>query len=209
MFTALSVDAESRPPPKTADPLEELTAAATRGDARAIRALIASVSPAILRTVLGVLGANHPEVEDVVQESALGLVAALGRFRHECTVQHFAARIGVRTALKARRRLESRGDAYAELVRDRELPAQVDSTGHVAQDVLRRRLLRSLFNELPDAQSEALVMHFVLEFTVEEIASATGAPINTVRSRLRLARQALRTRIEADPALKDALELLP
>jgi RNA polymerase sigma-70 factor (ECF subfamily) len=65
-----------------------------------------------------------------------------------------------------------------------------------------------LFEELPEAQSEALVMHFVLELTVEEIADATGAPVNTVRSRLRLARGALRARIESDPALRDALEVL-
>jgi RNA polymerase sigma factor (sigma-70 family) len=209
MLRALSIVGDPPGPPATVDPLEAVTAAAARGDARAIHALIVSVSPAILRAVLGVLGASHPEVEDVVQESALGLVSALGRFRHECKIQHFAARIGVRTALKARRRLGSRADAYAEPVSDRELLVHDLSPGKVAQDTRRRVILRSLFGELPEAQSEALVMHFALELTVEEIADATGAPVNTVRSRLRLARVALRSRIEADPALRDALEVLP
>jgi RNA polymerase sigma-70 factor, ECF subfamily len=208
MLRAFSVASDSEGRPDTADPLEAVTAAAARGDARAIRTLIVSVSPAILRAVLGVLGANHPEVEDVAQESALGFLAALGRFRRECRVQHFAARIGIRTALKARRRLGSRGDAYAEPVSDRDLPYQDVSPGKAAHDARRRQVLRSLFEELPEPQSEALVMHFVLELTVEEIADATGAPLNTVRSRLRLARVALRSRIESDPELRDALEVL-
>jgi RNA polymerase sigma-70 factor (ECF subfamily) len=70
-------------------------------------------------------------------------------------------------------------------------------------------VLRSLFEELPDAQSEALVMHVALDLKVWEVAAATGAPVNTVRSRLRLAKAALRLRIESEPALRDALEVLP
>jgi len=197
----------SQEPPEVVDPLEAVTLAAAHGDAGAIQTLIVSVSPAILRSVLGVLGAHHPEVEDVVQESALGLIGALGRFRHECKIHHFAARIGILTALKARRRLKSRGDAYAEPVSDRDLPHHDLSPGQVAHDVRRREVLRALFEELPEAQSEALVMHFVLELTVDEIADATGAPANTVRSRLRLAKAALRLRVESDPALRDALEV--
>ena len=73
----------------------------------------------------------------------------------------------------------------------------------------RREVLRALCEELPETQSEALVMHFVLEFTVEEIARASAAPVNTVRSRLRLAKETLRRRIEADPVLRDSLEVLP
>jgi RNA polymerase sigma-70 factor (ECF subfamily) len=44
---------------------------------------------------------------------------------------------------------------------------------------------------------------------LEEISAASGAPINTVRSRMRLAKEALRKRIEADPALRDLLEVEP
>jgi RNA polymerase sigma-70 factor, ECF subfamily len=208
MSRALSIVGDPEDRPNALDPLEAITLAAAAGDARAIHTLIVSVSPAILRAVVGVLGANHPEVEDVVQESALGLIAALGRFRGDCKIHHFAARIGILTALKARRRLKARGDAYADPVNDGDLPHEEVSPGQMAHDVRRREVLRSLFEELPVAQSEALVMHFVLELTVEEIADATAAPMNTVRSRLRLAKQALRLRIEADPALRDALEVL-
>jgi DNA-directed RNA polymerase specialized sigma24 family protein len=46
----------------------------------------------------------------------------------------------------------------------------------------------------------------MLGFSVEEVADACAAPVNTVRSRLRLAKEALRDRILADATLKETLE---
>jgi DNA-directed RNA polymerase specialized sigma24 family protein len=43
----------------------------------------------------------------------------------------------------------------------------------------------------------------VLGWSLEEIAQQSGAPINTIRSRIRLAKDALRRRIEASPAHDD------
>jgi len=57
---------------------------------------------------------------------------------------------------------------------------------------------------LPVPQAEALVLHSIVGLTVEELASATAVPVETARSRLRLARAALRVRITGDRA---ALEL--
>ena len=50
-------------------------------------------------------------------------------------------------------------------------------------------------------------MRIVLGFSLEEIATQSGAPLNTVRSRLRLAKERLRSRIESDPALRETLEV--
>jgi RNA polymerase sigma-70 factor (ECF subfamily) len=42
---------------------------------------------------------------------------------------------------------------------------------------------------------------------MEEVAEMTGAPLNTVYSRLRLAKAALRSRIQRDPVLREMLEV--
>src|SRR5580692_3259381 len=152
MLRAVSAVDDFEEAKNTGDPLDEVTEAAARGDTRAIQVLIVSVSPIMLRAVIGVLGGDHPEVEDVVQESAFGLVAALKGFRRECRVQHFAVRIAIWSALKARRRLESRNDAHTRLASTSDLPYQDASPGQVAHDLRRRQVLRSLFEELPDAQ---------------------------------------------------------
>ena len=127
---------------------------------------------------------------------------ALPRFRGECSTLHFVCRIGVQTAMNARRRgrtrarhLEVTDDGeLAELARDDFSPA--DSLA-VAR---RRRALRRLLSELPEPQAEVLALHTMLGYTIEETAQVTGAPVNTVRSRLRNALAALRQAVLADGA---------
>ena len=71
----------------------------------------------------------------------------------------------------------------------------------------RKRIVRDLLGVIPPEQAEALALRVALGWTLEEIASASDTPLNTVRSRLRLAKEALRRRIEADPSLRDELEV--
>jgi RNA polymerase sigma-70 factor (ECF subfamily) len=166
--------------------------------------LIVSVTPALLRAARGVLGATHPEVEDTAQEAALGLVRALGEYREDCSVLHYASRIGVLTALSHRRGLRVRAEGrHQEL--DTELPSLDSSPADLLLAAHRRRVLRQLCDELPTSQTEALIMHCVLGMSVDEVAAASGSPCNTVKSRLRLAKEALRVRISADPALVEVL----
>lgn len=197
---------ERAPVPRGADALAALADAASAGKPAAVRTLVVSVTPALLRAARGVLGAQHPDVEDVAQEAALGLVNALPSYRRECSVLHFAGRIGVLTALGTRRRLRARAEQHhIEFVEHEQAPSAVALPGEELSASRRRQILRELCDELPAEQSEALVLHCVMGMTVDEVAAASATPRNTVRSRLRLAKQALRTRIEGDPYLSEAL----
>jgi len=190
------------------DRLAALARTAAAGNRAALRTLIALVTPALLRAVRGVLGARHPDVEDVVQEAALAIVQALPGFRFESTVLHFGCRVAVFTALAARRRLKVRGEGlHDELeldVHDHDQPRPDEQLAGAR----RRMLLRGLCEDLPDPQAEALLLHVMLGFTVEEVADAAQVPANTVRSRLRLAKDALRARIASDVRLQELMEVL-
>jgi RNA polymerase sigma-70 factor (ECF subfamily) len=61
--------------------------------------------------------------------------------------------------------------------------------------------LRSLLSELPEEQAETFALRIVLGYSLEEVAAATGVPLNTVRSRMRRAREVLKARLDADPRL--------
>lgn len=65
--------------------------------------------------------------------------------------------------------------------------------------------MRELMTKIPHEQAEAVALRIVLGWSLPEVAEATGAPLNTVRSRLRLAKNALRAIIEADPLLSEEL----
>ena len=197
---------EELEPRKRLDELVPLARAAADGSPDAARTLIMSVTPAILRTARGVLGSAHPDVEDIAQESVWRFVNALPGFRYECGVLHFACKVAVHTALNARRRDQRRGRWRTEPFE----PGDHAYAGPTPSDDLasaaRRESVRELFAALPTAQAEAFVMHIVLGFSVEETADACEVPANTVRSRLRLAKQAMRMRAAANPALRDILQ---
>jgi len=185
------------------DPLLSLARAAGRGDQGAARTLLVTLGPPLLGTVRGVLGAASPDVEDVLQEAMLAVHRALPGFRGECRTVHFACRVAVQTALNARRRAGYRArhtpsfapEAVSDFPHDGASPAEAQAAAE------RREALRALLDELPLPQGEAVALHIVLGYSVDETAQATGVPPNTVRSRLRAALAALRQRVEGDREL--------
>jgi RNA polymerase sigma-70 factor, ECF subfamily len=58
--------------------------------------------------------------------------------------------------------------------------------------VTSRAALRHAFETLPAAQRAVVALHLYLGYSLAETADMVGAPLETVRSRLRLARQQLR-----------------
>jgi RNA polymerase sigma-70 factor (ECF subfamily) len=190
------------------DALGPLAAAAAGGDRDAQRTLLVAVGPSLLRVVRGVLGGQHPDVEDTVQEAMVSLHLALVGFRGECTTLHFACRIAVQTALNARRRSGYRTRHtpntepadLAELARDDRSPAE-------AMDAAAcRQTLRELLGELPAAQAEVLALHTLLGYTIDETAETIAVPANTVRSRLRAALARLRESAQTRPSLLELIE---
>jgi RNA polymerase sigma-70 factor (ECF subfamily) len=63
--------------------------------------------------------------------------------------------------------------------------------------------VRELLARLPEPQAEALALHCVMGCTVAEIAATSRVSIETVRSRLRLAKHALRHQMQTNPVLHE------
>ncbi len=58
--------------------------------------------------------------------------------------------------------------------------------------VTSRAALRHAFESLPAAQRAVVALHLYLGYSIAETADVVGAPLETVRSRLRLAREQMR-----------------
>ena len=160
------------------------------------------VRPTVQRAVARILGASHPELDDATQEALLAFLAAWGAFRGECHPSGYAARIAVREAIRVRQRARLRQRRTRELGERRDADERA-TAGHDDRDPLRCELLLSLLAELPPAQREALVQRSVVGLSLEEVSTLSGAPLNTVRSRIRLAREAMQLLIRACPDLAD------
>ena len=186
------------------DEARALARRAATGDAEATTRLLRAVGPSIARVVRRVLGPAHPDVDDATQQALIGFVHALPAYRGDCEPAGYATTIAVRTSLALRRR------AREEAVRRGETDADVLSSPDASpsDDAMaeqRRESLRLLLTEIPAEQAEALAMRIVLGWSLEEIALHAQVPANTVRSRIRLAKEALRRRIASCPALAAAL----
>lgn len=193
--------------PDDVDPLRALVDGVRAGDRTATRRLLDALAPTVRQVAAGTLGHGHRDLDDVAQECLVAVVRALGSFRGECRVRHYAARIAVRIAREARARrrrldapLTEHDDGAHEP--DDDAPRPDTDAARARRSALWTRLLATL----PEAQAEALLMRVVLDYTLDEIADATGAPVNTIRSRVRLAREALREQLERNPRYADLLE---
>jgi RNA polymerase sigma-70 factor (ECF subfamily) len=168
---------------------------------------LAAIVPHQMRVVRRVLGPHRADAEDVTYEAAYAVVDGLARFSGESTVLYFACRVAVLLAMKVRRSeaTQKRKRAEAELDAVQEPFAEgLDPEQAILQASLAP-IVRELFGTLSAPHAEALALHVVLGYTVSEIAVLAEVPEETVRSRLRLAKQALRKRVMNHPALREVV----
>jgi RNA polymerase sigma-70 factor (ECF subfamily) len=191
-----------RPGAEVAEPesLECIVRRAQLRDQHAVEALIAQIRPVLRRTVRSVRGGTSVDEEDIVQESLLALLKGLGAFRGESSIVRYAQRIAVRVALPERRRHVARLKHTERYAREWDVRSDREPTDAVVRGQ-RRALMRELLDSLPPPQAEALAHRVIYGATLQEIAEESGVPVNTVRTRLRLAREALAKRLRDVPEL--------
>jgi RNA polymerase sigma-70 factor (ECF subfamily) len=82
-----------------------------------------------------------------------------------------------------------------------EIPESPDEFENSPDDLLIRREseaeFMNLLNQLPLPQRSVLLLHFVEDFSLEEMARITETQLGTVKSRLHYAKKALRKLLEA------------
>jgi RNA polymerase sigma-70 factor, ECF subfamily len=185
-----------------------LIARAAQSDAAAVRAIMRLCNRRLFRIARSVAG-NDQEAEDVMQ-AAYGLAFThLCKFRADCKICTWLARIVLNEALGRRRKPDTVGHiSLDDHQRARSLPLadkQPDPERMVAQREIHRLLERAIDN-LPRGFRMVLVMRTLEGMSIEETASLLGIRPQTVKTRLHRARALLRARLEKDvgPLLTDA-----
>lgn len=137
-------------------------------------------------------GVAPPQVEDAVQDVFVVVHRRLLDFEGRSSVRTWLAGI-VRRVVRDYRRTNTRKPALAGAQTD----FLVDdlSGGHASpeENVMANeaaRLLHTLLDQLDDEKREVFILAELEQWSLAEIAEATGAKLNTASSRLRLAREA-------------------
>lgn len=125
---------------------------------------------------------------DVVQETFIAAVRHLGSLRED---EKFGSWLFGIAHQKCLQRWRKRKEVPLD-----ELPETPEAMDDGPDELLIRREQEAAFMnrlaELPPPQRAVLLLHFVEDFPLEEIARITGTPLGTVKSRLHYAKRALR-----------------
>jgi RNA polymerase sigma-70 factor (ECF subfamily) len=164
-----------------------LVDAVLAGDRDAFRLLVEREQVAVYRACLRILGRPH-DAEDVAQESFVIAYRSLGTYRGEGPLGGWLMRIATRQAF---RRLGQRREA-SEL--SPELPIGAPGSDPLAVTLAgeRQREVRLAVAGLNEPYREVVALRFFGELTLEEIASTTRRPLNTVKTHLRRGLERLR-----------------
>ncbi len=133
---------------------------------------------------------------DIVQETFINAVRHIGSLRDEGKFAGWLFGIAHQKCAQRWRRQTRHETALGELSGDTpELePGPDDLLIRQEQEEAFMRLL----NQLPPPQRSVLLLHFIEDFSIEQIAEITGVASGTVKSRLHYAKRALKQLLKED-----------
>lgn len=165
------------------EPDEELIESANKGDAEAFETLYYRYRDWVFHLAWRFTG-NRDDALDVLQETFAYLLKKLPGFQLTASMTTFLYPVVKHISLTVRRRSRPHASTDEALG---EIPAAASED---MPDV--RAELAAVLGRLPAEQREILLMRFVDDMSMEEIAGALNIPLGTVKSRLHNALHRLR-----------------
>lgn len=173
------------------------------GDRRAQRVLAHRLAARVQRITRRLLR-NQADADDAAQQALLEILRAAGGYAEKASVERWADRITVRTALRYAREQRRHGLSLGGLL---ELETFARPTRDVHTGEHTPRALEHYLDRIPRERREVLMLKHGLGYTTDEIAELIGKPTGTVKDRLVAGRKQLRKLIQRDLRLGVRVEL--
>ena len=139
---------------------------------------------------------------DVVQETFISAARYIGGLRDDEKFGSWLFGIAHQKCIQRWRRRSREADTLQELAAAS--PELEDGPADLLIRQEQEAEFMELLNQLPPPQRSVLLLHFLEDFSIEEISAITAAQPGTVKSRLHYAKRALRKLLEEksneDPA---------
>jgi RNA polymerase sigma factor (sigma-70 family) len=174
------------------DSLHETIRAAQTGDDTAFEDLMVLTERRVAQIAWAILG-DSEDVKDAVQETFMRLYRFLGRYDASRDFSAWLARITVNVCRDSLRR-RSRGFEPLE-----NAPAPESSDPRADEELIHRTelaLLRRAIDALPPKERLAVILREVEGMPTNEVATALGSTVTTVRVQISRARAKLRAWME-------------
>jgi RNA polymerase sigma-70 factor (ECF subfamily) len=176
---------------------EDLMQLVQRGEARAFEVIYDRHSSVAFSLAYRMCG-SRAAAEDVVQEAFLAMWRSGARYdRTRGSVRTWALGIVHNRAIDSLRRstVHDRRRASDDGIEERFEAAERTEVEAARRD--EARSVRDVIEELPEEQGRVIQLAYYGGFTHSEIAEMLGAPIGTIKGRMRLGLEKMRHRLEA------------
>lgn len=169
---------------------DDILTKASQGDLECFKKVYKAAGGFVYNVALRVT-ANKEDAEEVTQEVFLTVHHKLKEFRFQSSFKTWVYRITVNHAInyaKKNSKERNRTVEYDENLNAVVVPAQ--NTSSLDQEA-KEKLVQKLLSNLNPEQRACVVLRNIEGLSYQEIADSLGINLNTVRSRLKRAREAL------------------
>ena len=180
-----------------------------RGDANAFEYLVAAYEKNVYNLALRMTG-NPEDAEDMAQEAFLKAYSSLDSFRGDSKFSVWLYRIVSNVCLDFLRKQKKRQSFSLSMEDDdgEEGELELPDLRRLPEDELEKKLTRDAVQrglaQLPEDARQILLLREIQGLSYEEIASALGIDLGTVKSRIFRARKKLCAFLLADGNIPDA-----
>jgi len=194
----------ARPAPVTSperDPRNdrELVYSARVGDEGAFDALFYRYRDGIYRLSLAITKDPHA-ADEIVVDTFARAYRALARLEPDDTLRPWLYRVAINESYDRRPRPGATA-ASLEDAADEVTAAEERSPSALAEREETRRVVLAAVDTLDEKHRTVVVLHYLSELALAEIALIVGSPVGTVKSRLHYALRRLRAHLSAHPGL--------
>ncbi len=181
----------------------ELIIRAKQGDFKAFESLYKMHKTAIYRTALAITG-NRSMAEEILQETFLRAFKHINKIYEDTPLSPWLYRVAVNLAYdltaKRRRRL-----TVLDTLKSWLAVAPLSLPERKMEERELQELIYEAINKLEFRQRSTLILFYLQDFSLQEIAEIMECPVGTVKSRLHYARINLRRELLADDRLPGGL----
>jgi len=169
---------------------KDILTQASKGNVEAFEEIYRATSDFIY-SVAHRITTNREDAQEVTQDVFLKIYKNLKSFRSQSSFKTWIYRIAANTAINAHKRRARELSRKVKYNDDIELKYTHDSTKETIDKESNEALVKSMLNILNPDQRACVVLKDIEGLSYKEIAEALKININTVRSRLKRAREAL------------------
>lgn len=149
------------------------------------------------------LADSSEEAEDVAQIACMEVLASVGTFRGDSSLQYWADRVTMYTAakiLQKKKRRQGIVDAFFQP------STPVPETDELAGQAAIRHRVSLLLRKIKYKHREILLLRYVHGYTTAEAAALSNVPLETARGRLKKGRATLKKKMLADPLISEWMQ---